>query len=80
MSSLMIASKSQAEWDATEASAKQFESLLRAYKLWDEKILFVNDEYETTGEPVKGWGETVASTLAGGASFLASKIAGFTDK
>jgi hypothetical protein len=53
---------------------------LRAYKLWDDKILFVNDEYETTGEPVKGWGETVASTLAGGASFLAGKIAGFTDK
>ena len=73
-------SKSQEQWDATEAQAKQFESLLRAYKLWDDKILFVNDEHETTGEPVKGWGETVASTLAGGASFLAGKIAGFTDK
>ena len=43
-------------------------------------MLFVNEEYETTGEPVKGWGETVASTLAGGASFLAGKIAGFTDR
>ena len=73
-------SKNQEQWDATEAQAKQLESLLRAYKLWDDKILFVNDEYETSGEPVKGWGETVASTLAGGASFLAGKIAGFTDR
>lgn len=75
-----ISSKNQEQWDATEAQAKQLESLLRAYKLWDDKILFVNDEYETSGEPVKGWGETVASTLAGGASFLAGKIAGFTDR
>jgi hypothetical protein len=47
--------------------------------VWDEKTLFVNDEFEASGEPVKGWGETVAGTLLGGAAALAGKIAHFTE-
>lgn len=58
---------------------KQLEAHLRSHALWDEKELFVNDEYETAGTPVKGWGETVAATVLGGATSLATKISAFTE-
>lgn len=47
--------------------------------MWDEKILYVNDEFDTAGTPVKGWGETVAATLLGGATALADRITHFTE-
>lgn len=72
-------STSQTEWDATEAVCKQFEDILKKYNLWDEKVHFVNDEYDTAGEPVKGWGETVAEAVTNGASFVAGKITSFAE-
>lgn len=49
--------------------------------MWDEKVLFVNDEYEATpGAPAKGWGEIVAGGVIGAGSALASRLSAFTDK
>ncbi|KAK1926229.1 senescence-associated protein-domain-containing protein [Papiliotrema laurentii] len=74
-------SKSPGEWEATEALAARFEAALKEHKVWDEKVLFVNDEYEATpGAPAKGWGEIVAGGVIGAGSALASRLSAFTDK
>jgi hypothetical protein len=72
-------STNQGEWEATEAMCRKLEETLKSRQLWDEKIKFVNDEYDTAGEPVKGWGETVAGAVTGGASFIAQKISNLTE-
>lgn len=58
---------------------RKFEEELKKRSLWDEKIHFVNDEYDTAGVPVKGWGDTVAGAVTGGANFIATKIAAIAD-
>jgi hypothetical protein len=55
--------------------------LLKEHKVWNEQILFVNDEHErAAGQPVKGWGEYIANTVIAGSTTLATRIATFTDK
>ncbi|WVQ80422.1 hypothetical protein IAT38_002527 [Cryptococcus sp. DSM 104549] len=73
-------SKSQGEWEATEALALKFEELLKENKLWDEKQLFVNDEYETGGEAPKGWGEAFAGTVVSAGHSLANRLSAYTDR
>ncbi|GFZ50676.1 hypothetical protein JCM24511_08434 [Saitozyma sp. JCM 24511] len=72
-------STNQGEWEATESLCAKFEEALKSHHVWDEKILYVNDEFDTAGTPVKGWGETVAATLLGGATALADRITHFTE-
>lgn len=49
--------------------------------MYNEKVLFVNDEYETTaGQPNRGWGEYIASSLIAGSTTLASRLNTFTEK
>lgn len=72
-------STSQEQWDALEFLCKRLESVLRTHNLWEEKIKFVNDEYDTAGEPVKGWGDSLAGAVTAGASFIAAKVQGLAD-
>lgn len=47
--------------------------------MWEDKELFVDDEYETDGPvtgPKVGWGESISSAVLGGASFLVSRLTG----
>lgn len=47
--------------------------------MWEDTELFVDDEDETGGPqvgPKKGWGESIAGAIFGGASSLVSKITG----
>ena len=81
----LTCSTSQGEWEATEAMCRRFEQLLKEHQVWNETTLFVNDEYEkpTAGlDPNEGkkWGETIASTVIGGAQALAGRLTGYTDK
>jgi hypothetical protein len=76
-------STSQGEWEATEALCRKFEEDLKSHGVWDEKILFVNDEYETGGLDTsgpKGWGESIAGAALGAAQALAGRLQGYTDK
>jgi hypothetical protein len=74
-------SASQGEWEATEALCRKFEELLKEHNVYDEKILFVNDEYEKpAGQLQKGWGETIAESVVGAGAALASRLTGYTDK
>lgn len=73
-------STSQEQWDALEFLCKRFESVLKTNHLWEEKIKFVNDEYDTAGEPVKGWGDSLAGAVTAGASFIAAKVTGLADQ
>lgn len=75
-------SKSQDEWEATEASLKSFEAHLQTHNVWDERTLFVDDEWETGGETAAkpGWGETFAQTIVGAGHSLANRIHEYTDR
>ena len=74
-------SKSQGEWEATEALCAKFEAELKAHGVWDTKVLFVDDEYEkTAGEAQKGWGETIAGAVMGAGQMLAGRLSQYTDK
>ncbi|KAL0243970.1 hypothetical protein I308_105233 [Cryptococcus tetragattii IND107] len=75
-------SKSQDEWEATEASLKSFEEYLQTHNVWDERTLFVDDEWETGGETTAkpGWGETFAQTIIGAGHSLANRIHEYTDR
>jgi len=49
--------------------------------VWDEKTLFVDDEYETTaGGAHKGWGETIAGAVMGVGQQLADRLNSYTDQ
>lgn len=66
-------------WEDTERKCSALEAELRARDLWEDTELFVNDENETGGPqvaPKKGWGESIAGALFGGASALAAKLTG----
>lgn len=55
------------------------EAELKAHDAWEDKELFVDDEYETDGPmtgPKSGWGETIASSVVGGASWLVGRLTG----
>lgn len=68
-------------WERTEQGCAALEAELKAHGVWEDKELFVNDEYETDGPvtgPKAGWGETISSTFLGGASFLVSRLTGHT--
>ena len=71
-------STNQTEWEQTEALAKKFEEALKAHGVWDERVLFVDDEWETPG-PSKGWGEALASNLTWAGDALAQKLGARTD-
>ncbi|WVF66439.1 hypothetical protein IAT40_001179 [Kwoniella sp. CBS 6097] len=75
-------SANQGEWDATESLLKKFEHSLKAEKVWDETILFVNDEYETGGasKVAKPWGETIAGAVIGAGQALAERLNSYTDR
>ncbi|ORY25173.1 senescence-associated protein-domain-containing protein [Naematelia encephala] len=73
-------SHSQGEWEATQALCAKFEATLKEHGVWEEKTLFVDDEYETAGQSDKTWGETIASTVTGLGHALAERLGGYTDK
>lgn len=74
-------SKSQGEWEATEALCAKFEEALKEHGVWNEKTLFVDDENEAIpGEANKGWGETIAGAVFGAGQILASRLNNFTDQ
>lgn len=73
-------STSPEQWEATEASLRSFEAHLRTHNVWDERTLFVDDEWETGGEAKAGWGESFAQTIIGAGHSLASRIHGYTDR
>lgn len=50
------------------------------HNVWDERTLFVDDEWETGGEPKAGWGESFAQTIIGAGHALASRIHEYTDR
>lgn len=77
---VMKDSKSPGEWEATEALCKRFEEELKKHNVWDEKILFVNDEYELAGAAgEKSWGETFAGAIIGAGQAVAQKINTLTE-
>ncbi|OXG36977.1 hypothetical protein C360_02101 [Cryptococcus neoformans Bt15] len=73
-------STSPEQWEATEAALRSFEAHLRMHNVWDERTLFVDDEWETGGEPKAGWGESFAQTIIGAGHALASRIHEYTDR
>ncbi|WVN87347.1 uncharacterized protein L203_102525 [Cryptococcus depauperatus CBS 7841] len=75
-------SANQSEWEATELLNHKFEAALANHKVWDDTILYVNDEWETGGQPrtKKGWGEAFAGSVIGAGNALAERLAGHTDK
>ena len=73
-------STSQGEWEATEALCAKLEAALKEHKVWDERVLFVNDEYESEGQTQKGWGETVASAVMGAGQAAAERLTAYTDR
>jgi len=48
--------------------------------VWDEKVLFVNDEWEATPSTTKGWGEMIAGGVVGASQVIATRLGSFTDK
>jgi hypothetical protein len=77
----LIDSSNQNEWEQTEALAKKFEDALKANGVWDERVLFVDDEWETTTTgPKKGWGEALASNIMWAGDALAQKLGARTDE
>lgn len=67
------------DWEDTERKCAALEAELRARNLWEDTELFVDDENETGGPqvgPKKGWGESIAGAIMGGASSLVSKLTG----
>jgi len=63
------------EWEATEQAYNALQAELKSYGLWEDKILFVDDDYETgtiDTSPKLGWGEAITSNL----SWAASKLFG----
>ncbi|ORX33593.1 hypothetical protein BD324DRAFT_643887 [Kockovaella imperatae] len=76
----MKSSASQGEWEATEALCAKFEDALKTKKVWDERVLFVNDEYEMAGKTQKGWGETIASAVIGASKTATERLTAYTDK
>lgn len=80
---VMKDSKSQGEWEATEALCAKFEQALKEHGCWETKTLFVDDEYEMAGKASsqgKGWGEMVAGAVMGAGQVLADKLNSFTDQ
>lgn len=77
---MFICSTSQGEWEATEALCHSFEALLKEHKTWDEKTLFVNDEWEQTPQTTKGWGEIIAGGVINAGNALATRLSAYTDK
>jgi len=74
-------STNQIEWEQTELLAKKFEDALKANGVWDERALFVDDEWETTTTgPKKGWGEALASNLTWAGDAVAQKLGARTDQ
>jgi hypothetical protein len=74
-------SANQIEWEQTELLAKKFEEALKANGVWDERALFVDDEWETTTTgPKKGWGEALASNLTWAGDAVAQKLGARTDQ
>lgn len=72
-------SKSPEAWESTEEACKVLQAELKAHNQWEDKVLFVDDEYETGGPvtgPKVGWGETIASSLWGFGSAVSSRITG----
>ncbi|WOO80184.1 uncharacterized protein LOC62_03G003695 [Vanrija pseudolonga] len=75
----MADSKSPEAWESTEEACKVLQAELKAHNQWEDKVLFVDDEYETGGPitgPKSGWGETIASSLWGFGSAISSRITG----
>jgi hypothetical protein len=71
----LTASSTQAEYEATEALCRIFETTLTTHKVLDENVL----NSETRGLTVHNWGDSAASAVIGAAASLASKITSFTD-
>lgn len=68
-------SRNQDEWETIESACTALQSELKVRGLWEDKMLFVDDEYETgkvDTAPKVGWGETIASNFM----WAASKIMG----
>jgi hypothetical protein len=66
-------------WERTEEGCRALEAELKAHNAWEDKVLFVDDEYETDGPitgPKSGWGESLASSVMGGASWLVGRLTG----
>ncbi|TXT07385.1 hypothetical protein VHUM_03105 [Vanrija humicola] len=75
----MADSKSPEAWEATEEACKILQSELKAHNQWEDKVLFVDDEYETGGPvtgPKPGWGESIANSIWGFGAAISSKITG----
>ncbi|WWD22344.1 hypothetical protein CI109_106835 [Kwoniella shandongensis] len=75
-------STNQGEWEATEALCRKFEDALKAQKVWDDRTLFVDDEYETGGASkiARGWGESIAGAVIGASQSLAERLTAYTEK
>lgn len=74
-------SANQGEWEAAEALARNFEAHLKAHGVWDEKTLFVDDEWETAGSgPKKGWGEAIAANVVWAGQALAGRLGAHTER
>ena len=77
----MRCSKSQGEWEATEALCIKFEEALKQYNVWDERVLFVDDEIGTAGQgPAKPWGESIAGAVMGAGHALANRLNAYTER
>lgn len=74
-----LGSANQNEWEVTEELVKKFEAALKTHGVWDERVLFVNDEWETSG-PRKGWGETLAANMIWAGDALAQRLGARTDQ
>lgn len=77
----MSDSTSPEAWEKVEDGCHALEAELKAHNAWEEKELFVDDEYETDGPvtgPKVGWGETIASSVMGTASWLVGRLTGAT--
>ncbi|BEJ12044.1 hypothetical protein CspHIS471_0205040 [Cutaneotrichosporon sp. HIS471] len=75
----MSDSSSPEAWERVEEGCRALEAELKAHNAWEDKELFVDDEYETDGPitgPKAGWGETIASSVMGGASWLVGRLTG----
>ena len=77
----LIRSKNQDEWDAQEGLMSIFEKSLKEHNLYDQKVLFVDDEFERppNAAPTQGWGETVAGSITAASHSLAKRLNAFTD-
>lgn len=76
------ASTSQDDWEITESHSSKFQEILKAQGVWDERVLFVDDDddggiVDTRGQ---GWGEAIGGAFTNAGQVLATRLGAYTDR